>query len=52
MKRWHFKGLRASHGVSVSHRSMGSTGNRQGGGSKVYKNKKMPGRMGGETKTI
>ena len=46
MKRWGFKGLRASHGVSVSHRSHGSTGHRTDPG-KVFKGKKMAGRMGG-----
>lgn len=45
MKRHHFGGLRATHGVSVSHRSHGSTGNRQDPG-KVFKNKKMAGHMG------
>ncbi|MCG6858522.1 MAG: 50S ribosomal protein L3 [Salaquimonas sp.] len=45
MKRHNFGGLRASHGVSVSHRSHGSTGNRQDPG-KVFKNKKMAGHMG------
>lgn len=45
MKRWHFGGLRASHGVSVSHRSIGSTGGRQDPG-KTFKNKKMPGHLG------
>ncbi|MHA1558260.1 MAG: 50S ribosomal protein L3 [Alphaproteobacteria bacterium] len=45
IKRHNFKGLRASHGVSVSHRSHGSTGNRQDPG-RVFKNKKMAGRMG------
>src|SRR6187431_1215292 len=45
MKRWNFGGLRASHGVSVSHRSIGGTGGRQDPG-KVFKNKKMPGHMG------
>ena len=50
MKRWNFRGLRATHGVSVSHRSIGSTGNRQDPG-KVFKNKKMPGHMGAETVT-
>ena len=45
MKRWNFRGLEASHGVSVSHRSLGSTGNRQDPG-KTFKNKKMPGHMG------
>ena len=45
MKRWNFAGLEASHGVSVSHRSHGSTGNRQDPG-KTFKNKKMAGHMG------
>jgi large subunit ribosomal protein L3 len=45
MKRWNFGGLRASHGVSVSHRSIGSTGGRQDPG-KTFKNKKMPGQLG------
>ena len=45
MKRWNFCGLRATHGVSVSHRSIGSTGGRQDPG-KTFKNKKMPGHMG------
>ncbi len=47
MKRWNFAGLEASHGVSVSHRSLGSTGNRQDPG-KTFKNKKMPGHLGQE----
>ncbi|KAJ3329422.1 kynurenine 3-monooxygenase, mitochondrial precursor [Blyttiomyces sp. JEL0837] len=51
MKRWGFKGLRATHGVSISHRSLGSTGNRQTPG-KVFKGKKMAGRMGGKTTTV
>jgi len=50
MKRWNFRGLRATHGVSISHRSIGSTGNRQDPG-KVFKNKKMPGHLGAETVT-
>jgi large subunit ribosomal protein L3 len=50
MKRWNFGGLRASHGVSVSHRSHGSTGGRQDPG-KVFKNKKMAGHMGDRTVT-
>ena len=50
MKRWNFGGLRATHGVSVSHRSIGSTGNRQDPG-KVFKNKKMPGHLGVDTIT-
>jgi large subunit ribosomal protein L3 len=45
MKRWNFGGLRASHGVSVSHRSLGSTGGRQDPG-KTFKNKKMAGHLG------
>ena len=47
MKRWNFGGLEASHGVSISHRSHGSTGNRQDPG-KVFKNKKMAGHLGME----
>jgi len=50
MKRWNFGGLRATHGVSVSHRSHGSTGNRQDPG-KVFKNKKMAGHMGDKART-
>ena len=50
MKRWNFGGLRATHGVSVSHRSHGSTGNRQDPG-KVFKNKKMAGHMGDRNRT-
>jgi large subunit ribosomal protein L3 len=50
MKRWNFRGLRASHGVSISHRSIGSTGGRQDPG-KTFKNKKMPGHMGAEQVT-
>ena len=45
MKRWNFAGLEASHGVSVSHRSHGSTGNRQDPG-RTFKNKKMAGHLG------
>ena len=45
MKRWNFGGLRATHGVSVSHRSHGSTGGRQDPG-KTFKNKKMAGHLG------
>lgn len=51
MKRWNFGGLRATHGVSVSHRSIGSTGGRQDPG-KTFKNKKMPGHLGSETVTV
>ncbi|MBS0643024.1 MAG: 50S ribosomal protein L3 [Acetobacteraceae bacterium] len=47
MKRWNFSGLEASHGVSISHRSHGSTGNRQDPG-KTFKNKKMAGHLGVE----
>jgi large subunit ribosomal protein L3 len=50
MKRWNFAGLRATHGVSVSHRSHGSTGQRQDPG-KTFKNKKMAGHYGQETVT-
>ncbi len=50
MKRWNFGGLRATHGVSVSHRSAGSTGQRQDPG-KVFKNKKMAGHMGDRQRT-
>jgi large subunit ribosomal protein L3 len=51
MKRWGFKGLRASHGVSISHRSHGSTGQRQDPG-KVFKGKKMAGHMGARRVTV
>jgi len=50
MKRWNFRGLEASHGVSVSHRSHGSTGNRQDPG-RTFKNKKMAGHLGSERVT-
>ena len=50
MKRWNFGGLRATHGVSISHRSIGSTGGRQDPG-KTFKNKKMPGHLGAERVT-
>jgi large subunit ribosomal protein L3 len=50
MKRWNFGGLRATHGVSVTHRSHGSTGQRQDPG-KVFKGKKMAGHMGDERVT-
>jgi large subunit ribosomal protein L3 len=50
MKRWNFGGLRATHGVSISHRSIGSTGGRQDPG-RTFKNKKMPGQMGVERVT-
>ena len=51
MKRYNFSGLGASHGVSISHRSGGSTGQNQDPG-KVFKNKKMPGHMGDKLRTI
>jgi large subunit ribosomal protein L3 len=51
MKRHNFSGLRATHGVSVSHRSHGSTGQRQDPG-KVFKGKKMAGHMGDKLRTI
>ena len=51
MKRWNFGGLRASHGVSVSHRSHGSTGQRQDPGN-VFKGKKMAGHMGDKLRTM
>ncbi len=51
MKRHNFSGLRATHGVSVSHRSHGSTGQRQDPG-KVFKGKKMAGHMGNKLRTI
>ena len=51
MKRWNFGGLRATHGVSVSHRSAGSTGQRQSPG-RVFKNKKMAGHMGNVERTM
>ena len=50
MKRWNFGGLRATHGVSLSHRSHGSTGQRQDPG-RTFKGKKMPGHLGQETVT-
>ncbi len=51
MKRWNFSGLRASHGVSVSHRAHGSTGQNQDPG-KVFKGKKMAGHMGDKYRTM
>ncbi|KAK1319939.1 hypothetical protein QJS10_CPB04g01099 [Acorus calamus] len=51
MKRWGFSGMPASHGASLSHRSIGSTGQRDAPG-RVFKGKKMPGRMGGEQVTV
>jgi large subunit ribosomal protein L3 len=50
MKRWNFGGLRATHGVSISHRSIGGTGGRQDPG-KTFKNKKMAGHLGVERVT-
>lgn len=52
MKRHGFHGQPASHGVSLTHRSMGSAGQSQGGGSRVYPGKRMPGRMGGQQVTV
>jgi large subunit ribosomal protein L3 len=52
MKRWGFKGQPRSHGHSLSHRSHGSVGPSQGGGSRVYPGKKMAGRMGGQRNTV
>src|SRR3569623_3239202 len=49
MKRWGFGGLRATHGVSLSHRSLGSTGQRQDPG-RVFKNKKLAGHMGAKNR--
>lgn len=51
MKRWNFRGLEASHGVSVSHRSHGSTGQRQDPG-RTFKNKKMAGHLGVDRVTV
>ena len=51
MKRWNFAGLRASHGVSISHRAHGSTGQNQDPG-KVFKGKKMAGHMGDRVRTM
>lgn len=51
MKRWHFAGMEATHGVSVSHRAHGSTGQRQDPG-KVFKGKKMAGHLGDARVTI
>src|SRR3546814_10790871 len=50
IKRWGFGGMRATHGVSISHRAHGSTGNRQDPG-RVFKNKKMAGHMGDRQRT-
>jgi large subunit ribosomal protein L3 len=50
IKRWHFGGMRATHGVSVSHRAHGSTGQRQDPG-KVFKGKKMAGHLGQDNVT-
>ena len=52
MKRHGFKGQPASHGVSLTHRAMGSAGQSQGGGSRVLPGKKMPGRMGNQQVTV
>ena len=52
MKRHGFKGQPRSHGVSLAHRSLGSAGQSQGGGSRVYPGKKMAGNMGGQQVTV
>ena len=52
MKKHGMHGQPASHGVSLAHRSMGSAGQSQGGGSRVYPGKKMAGRMGGQQVTV
>ncbi|KAI5862390.1 translation protein [Durotheca rogersii] len=52
MKRHNFSGQEASHGNSLNHRTIGTTGPSQGGGSRVHPGKKMPGRMGNEQVTI
>jgi len=52
MKRWGMHGQDRSHGVSLAHRSMGSAGQGQGGGSRVYPGKKMAGNMGGQRHTV
>lgn len=52
MKKWGWAGQPASHGVSLTHRSMGSAGGGQGSGSRVHPGKKMAGRMGGENHTV
>lgn len=51
MKRWNFHGMPASHGVSLAHRAIGSTGARSDPG-RVFKGKKMAGRMGGDRVTV
>jgi len=51
MKRWGFSGLSATHGVSISHRSGGSTGQHQDPG-RVWPGTKMAGRMGGKQRTL
>ena len=52
MKKHGFSGQPASHGTSLTHRAMGSAGQSQGGGSRVYPGKKMAGRMGGQQVTV
>lgn len=52
MKRWGWAGQPASHGQSLTHRTMGSSGGSQGSGSRVHPGKKMPGRMGNEFVTV
>ncbi len=52
MKRHGWAGQPASHGTSLTHRAMGSSGGSQGSGSRVHPGKKMPGRMGGQQHTV
>lgn len=52
MKRHNFSGQPASHGVSLTHRALGSAGGSQGSGSRVHPGKKMAGRMGGVEHTV
>lgn len=52
MKRWGWKGQPASHGNSLAHRIMGSSGGSQGSGSRVHPGKRMAGRMGGINHTV
>lgn len=52
MKKWGWSGQPASHGQSLTHRTMGSAGGSQGSGSRVIPGKKMAGRMGNERRTI
>ena len=52
MKRHGMHGQPASHGTSLTHRALGSAGQSQGGGSRVYPGKRMPGNMGGQRVTV